>query len=190
MRRISFAFILSLLFFFSASSAFASSEDDFPEEDLDRARGLLMGTFMSSEHPREVNRKIERAVHQATASLNFIVRGKARGHLYDLTRPCKDFTFSFPGKNAVIQCEERKPSVAPVDGEGRNLVSAGGEAYELVHVIERDDRITQFHRSKNGVRRDVYVVSLDGRRMTVHTTIQSRWLSNAVEYQLDFVRRN
>lgn len=190
MRRISSAFILSLLFLFSASSAFASYDDEVPGEDLDRARGLLMGTFMSSEHPREVNRKIERAVHQATANMNFLIRGKARGHLFDLTRPCKDFTFSFSGEDSIIQCEDRKPSVAPADGGGRNLVSAGGEAYELVHVIERDDRITQFHRSKNGVRRDVYVVSLDGRRMTVHTTIQSRWLSNAVEYQLQFVRRN
>jgi hypothetical protein len=180
---------LLLLFFWSPLYAFEANDDDEAEDPVAHAMGILQGTFVSSEHPREVNRKIERAIHQATSSMNFLIRGKARGHLVDLTRPCKDFTLNFPDGDAVVQCEERRPSRAPVDGQGVQRVSASGEHYELVHEIEREDRLTQYHRSKNGTRRDVYVVSLDGRRLTVHTTIQSQWLSRPVEYQLHFVRR-
>ncbi|MFU8803841.1 MAG: hypothetical protein ACNA8W_08550 [Bradymonadaceae bacterium] len=187
MQRLSFITICTLVALLTTASI-ATADERPVEEVRAHAQGLLMGTFVSKEHPNEVNRKIERAVRSATSGMNFLIRGKARSHLYDLTKPCKDLTFRFDDDEAEIQCEDRKANRAPVDGTGVHQVRGGGEPHELVHEISKEDRIVQFMRSKNGVRRDVYVVSMDGSRMTVHTTIQSRWLSDQVNYRLEFVR--
>ncbi|MBA2661284.1 MAG: hypothetical protein H0U74_03265 [Bradymonadaceae bacterium] len=146
------------------------------------------GVFVSVESAQTMQSRVNKAIDRAVGSMSMFTRGKARGKLRGLTHPCANFVFDVQAAETSVQCEDRQPSAAPVDGRAIELVSASGDRYALSHAFEDGSRMVQTYATEHGQRQDVYEFIDDGQRLMVHTSIQSKWLTGQVRYTLYFER--
>lgn len=151
------------------------------------ARRLFEGSFRSVAEPDEARGEIDKAIDRVVRRMGFFVRGFARSKLRDSTEPCRRMTFDFRGETVAIQCDGKKPAVAPADGTPVRWTSDSGKKLVLVHKVDGRSILQEF-RGEKGRRRNLFEIDEAGKVLEVHVAIISDRLPGPIRYRRLFRR--
>jgi hypothetical protein len=150
------------------------------------ARETLAGTFHFVGGERQTA-ALGRAINDAVAAMPFFKRPWARGRLRPRNALVQTVAIRFPPGRVEVSFNGGAPFRSPDDGTPAPGRAITGDALRVRQHVERD-RLVQTLASNEGTRRDEFVVSPDGQRLTMHVTVTSSQLPRPLRYDLDYAR--
>lgn len=182
-RTILFA---SALILGTGSSALADDTAPKAEASPTAARDRFTGsyTYVGGEAQKAA---LEKAIEKATDSMFFATRGIARSRLRDKTQIRSVVGFSFGGGNITSTATGITPAVSPESGSPVPYKS-GGDTVQLSQKLNANGQLVQSFTADDGGRTSTYVLSADGKTLTVNLVIQSKKLPEPVRYTLSYRR--
>jgi hypothetical protein len=129
---------------------------------------------------------IEQAIERGTEEMNFVTRPIARRRLRATNNPYSTVEVR-AGSGEVTTVLEGRAITSPADGRAIQWRREDGEMLQVSTSI-RNRTLVQSFGADDGSRENVYVVSADGRRLTLHVTIRSERLPAPITYQLLYDR--
>ena len=183
---------LSLLVFVAALGAAAPAYADEPaapkaDASPTAARDRFAGTFgfVGGDKQREA---LNAAIEKATDSMFFATRGIARSRLRDKTQIRAVVGFSFGGGNITSTASDITPAVSPESGAFGQYKS-GSDTLKLSQKITGEGHLLQSFIAEDGSRTSTFVLSPDGKTLTVHIVLKSSKLPEPVQYTLTYQRK-
>ncbi|MEM9728521.1 MAG: hypothetical protein AAF997_08045 [Myxococcota bacterium] len=131
--------------------------------------------------------QITHAIESATADLSFMQRGIARKRLEDSTHPFDRFQVSFEGERVLLRINHHEYDL-PLNGQAAKRVGLDGNEV-LVSATLRGEDLQQVFRGDKGTRYLDYRFLSDG-SVSLHTSIESKYLPHHIEYALTYRRAN
>ena len=128
------------------------------------------------------------AVEKGIEGIFFAVRPIARGKVKDKTEIKTAIGFAFANGQITSIANGEAPAASKDDGTPMPFKHAG-ENVKLSQKITGDGHLLQTFSSADGTRVNDYVLSADGKMLTVGVTITASKLTNPVKYTLTY-RRN
>lgn len=127
------------------------------------------------------------AIDKATESMFFITRGVARGRVKEKTEIWASVGFSF--RNGFITTTMSKLPSATSPASGSTVpYNMGSDDLRLAQRIGADGKLVQSFSGSDATRTNTYVLSPDGRTLTVSVVVTSAKLPRPICYALTYVR--
>jgi hypothetical protein len=130
---------------------------------------------------------ISNAIESQTASMNFITRPIARSRLKKTNPAYSTVAIAFPGNNISITLDQRKAIVFPANGNAVKWTREDGETFDVNGKVV-NGTLTQAFVAEDGRRANTYVLSPDGKMMTLNVRVDSPRLPKPVTYKLVYRR--
>lgn len=141
------------------------------------------GSWRYATQPADV---IERAIERGIEEMNFITRPVARRRLRATNHGYSTIEVRV-ADGTITTVLEGRTITSPADGREIQWRREDGELLR-VSTSNRDGALVQSFAAEDGSRENVYVVSADGRRLTLHVTIRSERLPAPISYRLLYDR--
>jgi hypothetical protein len=166
----------------AAANDSAKSTAPAASSDL-RARFTGTYRYAGSAQEEEARRA---AIDHAVESMSFVIRSTARNRVTATTQILGFYTFSFEPGKIVVRPEARPEMVSGDKGEAVDYLYNGKHS-TLTQVLAAD-RISQVFVSDDGRRENEFMLSQDGKTVTLKVTLTSGRLSSPVAYVLSYKR--
>lgn len=170
----------------SARRADAQTASEPQRDATAEVRERLNGApfhFVGGEQQRNT---LQQTIDQSVAPMNFIERPIARRRLTDRNRIENTLAFRVQPGNVNVQlgghATVSRDDFTPAPGR-----AITGEPMQIRQRIE-GDRLVQSLTTSEGERRDEFVLSPDGHRLTMRVTVHSPKLRQPMRYQLSYAR--
>jgi hypothetical protein len=135
----------------------------------------------------EQSEQIDKAVDQAVAHLNFVIRGIARNRLRNANKPINRVVIQYPDDNVFISFrEDEPPTLSPRTGEFVPYTRADGEVVRVQTELG-NGTIRQFFDSDDGRKEHLFQLRPDG-TMAMQVTVFSERLREPFRYTWVFRR--
>lgn len=146
----------------------------------------LSGSYRLGDRERSAE-AIRSAVDRATEGMP-LLRSVARSRLYETSEPAPRLELGFPDGQIHVAYSGELPVVTRDDGTPAVWKSRFGDTTTVVQTFSRGRLVQSFRGAMGSTRTDVYTLSADGRRLTVHSLITSAFLPEAVEFEVVYDR--
>lgn len=168
------------------TSAHALADAAAPVAPAD-ARERFAGTYTYAGGETQ-KAAIDTAIDKAIAGMFFAIKPVARGKLHDKTEVKTRIGFAFGGGNVTSTANGEVPATSRDDGTPAAF-KAGGDNLKLSQKLSPDGHLLQSFAAPEGTRVNDYVLSADGKTLTVSVVISSSKLTRPVRYVLTY-RKN
>jgi hypothetical protein len=128
---------------------------------------------------------VERAIDDATADMNGLIRGVARRKLRDANPIIEDIGFSLGGDPLVASYVGGRLIETPASGAAVDWVDPFGDTVKVSQRWSNGELVQHMFNDK-GSRTNVYRFAEDGQRMTMSVTIESPSLPKPIRYRLEY----
>lgn len=169
---------------FSAAPAPAHAEP--PAASSVPARDRFAGQFVFAGGETQ-RAQLEAAIDRAIDGMFFAAKPIARSKLRDKTEIKQVIGFAFANAAITSTASEVAPATSPDDGSFAAYVGAG-EKLKLSQKILANGHLVQTFAAAEGTRTNEYVLSADGRQLSVAVIVSSSRLPRAVKYVLSYQR--
>jgi hypothetical protein len=162
-----------------AGLALCAAAPTVVDAQVDRFRGTYVLDRAASDD-------VNAAIDQAVRGMNFVTRPVARGRLRKTNDAYPWIRVATDG-NVTIEFASRNPTVSRPDGTAVRWRRDDGEEFDVsTRVVE--GRLVQRFVAEDGRRTNTYVLSNDGRTLTMNVLIESPRLSDPLTYRLVYTR--
>lgn len=146
------------------------------------------GGWSFSRSRRDV-RGLEQAIDHVVDQLNFFIREIARGEMRRRITPESRVRFNLlPGARISLAIDEWGPMTFDLGAQPRRVRGPNGDDIRVA-VAFQGGRLVHREIHSQGHRTNVFALSGDGARMTMHATIGSDQLPDDVRYRLTYRRQ-
>lgn len=173
-----------LLLALGASNGAEATES---ETVVQQAKSDLTGAYRLVD---AATKKVEvrKAVDRGTEGMR-LFRDMAREDLYRTTSPLPLVALKFPSDEVSVIFLGERAMRSPADGTPAKWVGRFGDKTTLRQHFE-DGRLVQTFKARlGGFRKNVYHLSADGKRLTIHSTITADPLPRPIKFKLTYVRK-
>lgn len=155
-----------------------------PAQGSAQGAASLNGTFV---YDAAASDDVNRAINDAVAKMNFVMRPVARGRLRKTNQPYQRVAISHTPQQVTVTTDGRAPIVTPANGTPIDWTREDGEKLKVSTEWE-NSALEQTFRAEDGQRVNTYTISPDGRTLTMNVTITSGRLPKPLTYKLVFRR--
>ncbi|MEN1681280.1 MAG: hypothetical protein AAGJ46_16955 [Planctomycetota bacterium] len=149
------------------------------------AGASLTGTWQPREDAKQRASR-HQAIDQATESLNWMMRGKAREKLRSATASSDEVSIADAGQQVTLETPEQRMTVAT---DGRPTKVSTPEMTGTVRAIRSKGNLTVEVAGERGTRTTTYIPSRDGRTLTLDVQMSSARLAKPIRYQATYLRK-
>jgi hypothetical protein len=149
-------------------------------------RTVYTGSYRYAGGDRERN-DLNAAVERATYGMVFFVRPIANSRIRDANPVPGAVTIRFPPGQIEVLAVANRAWRSPANGAPAPSLGVHGDAVTLTSRWE-NGHLVQVISNGQGARRNDYVLSADGRTLTLRVTITSDRLPRPVRYELTYRR--
>ena len=129
--------------------------------------------------------EMQNAILRVVAQMSPFARPFARKRLM-AKNPIYPFVmFHFPPNEIAVTLGARSPFVSPDNGEPRQARAPSGEDLRVTQRFV-GGHLVQELATRQGSRRDVFMLSPDAKRLVMDVTLESPQLPDAIHYQLTY----
>lgn len=153
----------------------------------EQAKADLTGAYKlvdASKKKAEIRRRVDEATEEMT-----LLKGLARDRLYETTEPLPLVAIKFPGDRVSVVYLGEKAVVTPADGTPTKWTGRFGDRTQVRQSFEGGKLVQRFKGQGGGLRKNVYTLSADGKRLTVSTTITADLLPAAIQFKTVYARK-
>jgi hypothetical protein len=140
----------------------------------------LNGTFT---YDAAASDNINSAIDAAVRDMNFAMRPIARGRLRKTNQPYQRVTISHNAQQVSVVTDGRRPIVSPANGTPVDWTREDGEKLKVSTEWE-NGTLEQTFKAEDGQRVNAYMMSADGRTLTMNVTITSPRLKKPLTYKM------
>ena len=148
------------------------------------AQSMLDGTYAALA---DESARIDAAIEQAVATMNFIKRPIARSRLKKTNPAYRSIAIATSDGQITVTFDERKPVAMPSGGTTVKWTRDDGEVLDVGATIEATT-LKQTFKAEDGQRLNTFVLAPDGRALTLEVTITSEQLPTPLRYSLTYRR--
>jgi hypothetical protein len=176
--------LLGLLLVFGASSGAQAYEAD---PAIEQAKADLAGAYrLVDGGTKKV--EVRQAVDRGTEGMR-LFRGMARDDLYRTTTPLPLVALKFPSDDVSVIYLGERAMKSRADGTPAKWVGRFGDKTTMRQNFERGRLVQRFKARMGGRRTNVYHLSADGKRLTIHSTITADPVPDPIKFTLTYVRK-
>lgn len=129
------------------------------------------------------------AIEAVVQDMIFLARPIARKRLRDGNMPSDGLQIDVTGDKITILRPGRPTVSAPRDGSMVVWKSPDGDEFEVRHTLRSDREVVQDFVGEGNHSINVFTLSDDGARLTVHTTITADRLPRALRFRTTYQRK-
>lgn len=146
----------------------------------------LQGTYtLDAAASDDVDKTIEDAVKQ----FSFLTRPTARSRLRKINVSYKQISISYTEAEISIATDQRQPLRTPVGGATVDWTREDAEKLKVSTVWE-SGKLKRTFEAKGGQRINTYIISADGKTLTMQVSVTSDHLLQPLTYKLIYQRSN
>jgi len=177
-----------LIFVFATALAVWRGPSVAAAEASDAALDRFEGTYGYVGGEAEI-RALDRAIDAVVAQMNFLIRGIARRRLRTPNLPSKEVSV-FVEKGQIRIERPGQPEVsAPADGKPITWRHpTDGDVFQVSHGIDDTGALYQRFEGERSVSRNRFVLSMDGKRLTIDTFITADRLPSPLRFKMTYER--
>ncbi len=148
----------------------------------------LRGTYtLDAAASDDVNKAIDAAVKGIRGGLT---RGAVRSGLREINVAYEQISISYTEAEVGIATDQRQPLRTPVDGAPVDWTREDGEKVKVSTVWDSGKLIRTFKKVGAGQRINTYIISADGKKLTMQVSVTSTYLPQPLTYKLVYQRSN
>lgn len=141
------------------------------------------GTYRYAGNAQEEEAR-RAAIDRAVEGMSVFIRSTARNRVSATTQILGSYSFSFESGKIWVRAQSRPDMISGDKGEPADYVYNGKHSKLTQRLV--GDRISQVFVSDDGRRENEYMLSQDGRMVTLKVTLTSPRLSVPVVYSLSY----
>ena len=132
---------------------------------------------------------VDKAIDAAVKGVSFITRVTARSRLRQINVSYKQISISYTEAEISIATDQRQPLRTPVDGAPVDWTSEDGEKLKVSTVWD-SGKLKRTFTVEAGQRINTYIISADGKTLTMQVSVTSTHLPQPLTYKLVYQRSN
>ncbi len=144
----------------------------------------VAGTWRHEAGKTEAAERDE-AIDNATQGMGFLMRGRAREHLHEATRPWRELTLTKENDQLTFSSNGLSMKMT-IDGPATRV--SGERGAGTTQARYKDGKLVIIAQSEAGTRTTVFHPSSDGRRLTLEVSLASQKLGKTIRYRETYVR--
>lgn len=150
--------------------------------------GIYAGRYQWKETP-EAKAALETAVDAGARQITWALRKIARGRLADTTKPYTSINMAIENDKITFERNGTNPIVAKTDGKPVDWKREDGKKYQVAFSIDANGALKQTFTADDGVRENLFVLSPDGKTLTMKASVSSKKLKQPVTFSLEYQRQ-
>ncbi len=133
---------------------------------------------------------LDRAIDEVVQQMSFLIRGIARRRLRAPNLPSKEVRIVIENRQIRIVRPGQPEVSAPADGTPITWTHpTDGDVFRVSHGIDDDGALYQRFEGESSVSRNRFILSEDGKRLTIHTDITADRLPAPLRFKMTYERR-
>jgi len=157
-------------------------------ETVDPALDRYAGTYRYVGGGAEIE-ALDEAIDEVVSQMNFLIRGIARRRLRAPNLPSKEVTISVDDDEICIDRPGQPKVSAPADGKPITWRHPDdGDVFEVRHGIDEHGVLYQRFKGERSVSRNRFVLSENGKDLTIHTEITAERLPAPLRFKMSYQR--
>ena len=165
-----------------------SAAGETQSEAMDSDPQRYVGTYRYVGGDAEIE-ALDEAIDEVVSQMNFFIRGIARRRLRAPNLPSKEVTISIEDDEICIDRPGQPKVSAPANGKPITWRHPDdGDVFEVRHGIDEDGVLYQRFKGERSVSRNRFVLSEDGKDLTIHTEIIADRLPAPLRFKMSYQR--
>jgi hypothetical protein len=132
---------------------------------------------------------VDKAIDAAVKELSVLTRATARSRLRKINVSYKQISISYTEAEVSIATDQRQPLRTPVNGAPVDWTREDGEKLKVSTVWD-SGKLKRTFKAEAGQRINTYIISADGKTLTMQVSVTSTHLPQPLTYKLVYQRRN
>ena len=130
---------------------------------------------------------IAKAIDKVVADMFWPKSSIAKGKLTKRNPAYQKVTITITDKEVLVKFDEREPIHMPGDGKAAPWTREDGDKFMVAAQVGKDQMIQTF-KSDEGERTNLFLLSPDGKTLTMNATVKSPQLPKPLTYTVSFGR--